>query len=282
MIDFSNNNIDKTLQYISISQVLEQLSEPFDQVKKSQDMVDKYFNDPKSKYYQMTAEAIQAMWTKSGDDSKHYGRLLDNYIGLLVESNFEDSRQIQKFILDNDADNDERLKGLMTNFDLFRNNTNIFDKFEFVTREKTVYYRLINPLFDENDLFPLNKYIYVKGRFDALLQHKKSGKWLIIDWKSSGEIDKSPKPWTKKMFGPAKDFWALNWYSYTLQCHFYKKALLESEYLPEGTKPEDVAIKIVQIPWNNKYNVESEAFQYDSELMDKIFKFAWKKKNLSI
>ena len=61
MIDFSNKDIDKTLQYISISQVLEQLTEPFDQVKKSQDMVDKYFNDPKSKYYQMTAEAIQAM-----------------------------------------------------------------------------------------------------------------------------------------------------------------------------------------------------------------------------
>jgi len=282
MIDFSNKDIDKTLQYISISQVLEQLTEPFDQVKKSQDMVDKYFNDPKSKYYQMTAEAIQAMWTKSGDDSKHYGRLLDTYIGLLTESNFEDSKKIQAFALDNDADNDERLRGLMENFDNFRNNTGIFDKFEFVTREKTLYYRLENPLFDGDDLFSLNRYIYVKGRFDALLRHKKSGKWLIIDWKSSGEIEKSPKPWTKKMFGPAKQFWALNWYSYTLQCHFYKKALLEGGYLPEGTKPEDVAVKIVQVPWNNKYNVEGEAFPYDSELMDKIFKFAYKKKNLQI
>jgi len=282
MIDFSNKNIDKTLQYISISQVLEQLSEPFDQVKKSQDMVEKYFDDPNSKYYQMTAEQIQSVWTKAGDESKHYGRLLDTYIGLLTESNFEDSKKIQAFALDNDVDNDERLHGLMTNFDNFRNNTKIFDKFEFVTREKTLYYRLDNPLFDGDDLFPMNKYIYVKGRFDALLRHKATGKWLVIDWKSSGEIDKTPKPWTKKMYGPAKQFWSLNWYSYTLQCHFYKKALLEGEYLPEGTNPNDVAIKIVQIPWNGQYNVVSEAFQYDSELMDKIFQFAWKKKNLKI
>ena len=156
MIDFSNKNIDKTLQYISISQVLEQLSEPFDQAKKSQDMVEKYFDNPNSKYYQMTAEQIQSVWTKAGDESKHYGRLLDTYIGLLTESDFEDSKKIQAFALDNDVDNNERLRGLMTNFDNFRNNTRIFDKFEFVTREKTLYYRLDNPLFDGDDLLPMN------------------------------------------------------------------------------------------------------------------------------
>ena len=32
MLDFSNRNIDKTLPCISISQVLEQIQEPFDKI----------------------------------------------------------------------------------------------------------------------------------------------------------------------------------------------------------------------------------------------------------
>lgn len=281
MIDFSNNNIDKSIPYISISQVLEQIQEPFDQIGMSEKTSAKYFNNPDSEYYQMTPEQIRLKWITKGDISKRYGRLLDNYIGISIKSNFEDSKALQQYKLDNDYDNDQRLIDVLESFDNFRTSTHIFDKCEFVAREKTLYYRIENPLLDREDLFPLSEYIYIKGRFDALLRHKKTGKYLVIDWKSSGSIDKSPKPWTKRMYGPAKNFFALNWYSYTLQLHFYKKALLEGGYLPAGTKESDIAVRIVQLP-GKTYNIESEAFEYDSELMDRIFKFAYKKQNLNI
>ena len=276
MLDFSNRNIDKTLPCISISQVLEQIQEPFDKIGVSEKVYKKYFDDPTSQYYQMTPEEIRKQWTKKGDKAKSYGRLLDSYIGLLSEHNFENNELIEKFKTTCNTNNDKHIVDLFESFDNFKNTTNIFDKFDFETREKTVYYRLENTNYDSEDLFPVNQYFYIKGRFDALLRHKNTGKWLIIDWKSSGSIDKEPNQFTKNLYGPADKFYALNWYTYTLQLHFYKKALIESRYLPEGTTDNDVAVKIVQLP-GKIYNVESEAFKYNSKIMDKIFKCAWEK-----
>ena len=67
--------------------------------------------------------------------------------------------------------------------------------------------------------------------------------------------------------------------------HFYKKALI-ANYLPEGTKESDVYVLIIQLPGsilpttNDNYEIHQEAFTYDSELMDKLFIFAKRKKDL--
>ena len=70
---------------------------------------------------------------------------------------------------------------------------------------------------------------------------------IIIDWKSSGTIDIVTDRWTKNLLGAAKQFPALNWYTYTMQLYFYKTALL-NHYLPAGTKEEDVDVCIVNLP----------------------------------
>ena len=66
---------------------------------------------------------------------------------------------------------------------------------------------------------------------------------------------------------------------------FYKKTLIEN-YLPEGTKEEDVIVMIVNLPStiiesiNKRYETHLEAFKYDSMLMEQIFNFGIKKKEL--
>lgn len=255
-------NLTKT---ISISSVLGLISEPFDSEGVATKTYNKHFNNPNSEYYQMTVQQIMDAWSAKGAASCHYGSLLDNYIGLILEK--ADETDMEIFKLDYDYDGDERLQGVCNSFDRFVSDyLGSHPELEFVTREQTVY-------------LELSEGNYVKGRFDALFRNKENGRYLIVDWKSSASVDKQPTPWTGKLLGTAKDLYALNHNTYTLQTYFYKTAL-ETHYLPEGSVVDCI---IVQLPGtvvaesNDVYCVHQTAFPYDKEYCIKIFDWAFKK-----
>ena len=260
---FDNSFVDKTLPTTSISTILSMVQEPFDQKGVAQKTFDKRFNDPESEYYQMTVDQIIEKWQQKGQISLQYGRLNDNYIGIVLEGT-EDDKDL--FYLDNDVDGDERLNTQVRAFDEFMND--LPEHIVFVAREVTLYYKI-----DDH---------YVKGRFDALFYDTEKKKWIIVDWKTSGTVDTEPTRYTTKLLGPARIFNALNWYTYTMQLYFYKTALVESGYLPEGTTSDDIEICIVNFPGrefeNGKlYKKYPKAFDYDKDLMDGIFTFGIKK-----
>lgn len=257
-IDFSNDWVDKSLPYISISQILGLLSEPFDRDGVAQRTFDNNYNNPESKYFKKTKDEIIAMWDAKVTESLRYGKLLDDYIGIVLEGT-EDDKEIYE--LDNDVDGDIRLNGLIVSFNKFLDQIKDRSEIKYVAREKTLYYNFGD--------------FNVKGRFDALFYNEKTNKWIVIDWKSSGTIDTVPNKWTKNLLGTAKQFPALNWYTYTMQLYFYKTALL-NHYLPEGTKEEDVDVCIVNLP-GDIFKIYKAAFNYDKKLMDDIFKFGYKK-----
>lgn len=254
---------------LSISAVLGMLEEPFDQIGVATKTYNKHYNNPNSEYYHLTVEQICEKWAAKGADSRHYGSLLDNYIGYNLNHQ-ED--ELELFNLDYDRDGDERLNNICTSFDDFvKEVLNEHPELEFVTREKYLYYNIPNT----------NQYI--RGRFDALFYNTKKNRYLIVDWKSSGDIDKKPSPWTGKLLGPCKDILALNWNTYTLQVYFYKTALENSGWLNEG---EGVDCIIVQLPGhvitesNKMYCMHNPAFDYDKSFMDKLFVWAHKKNML--
>lgn len=268
-LDFSNKDINYSLPTLSISAVLGLIQKPFDQQGVAEKTFNKHFNNPESQYYQKTVEQICEMWTAKGAESCRYGSLLDDYIGANLTGTPE---EIELYKLDNDVDGDERLHGLVNSFDHFYELLKRSGDMEFIDREKTVYYKV-----DEGH--------YIKGRFDALFRNKRTGKWVVIDWKSSGEVDKKRSPWTENLLGPANIYPALNWYTYSIQLYFYKKALIESRYLPEGTTFDDVECLIVQLPGHicdsgQDYAIHKPAFVFDTELMDKIYNFAIRKNAL--
>ena len=138
----------------------------------------------------------------------------------------------------------------------------------FVAREITLYYKI-----GEH---------YVKGRFDALFYDTIKNKWIVVDWKTSGTVETKPTMWTTKLLGPARVFDALNWNTYTMQVYFYKTALVESSYLPEGTTFDDIDVCIVNFPGREfedgkLYKKYPKAFEYDKDQMDGIFTFGIKK-----
>jgi len=274
--NFSNTNVDKTIPTVSITAILGMLEEPFDQKGVAEKTFNKYFNDSSSEYYHMTVEEIIKKWTDKGATSCHYGSMLDDYIGLNL--NHKDI-ELRLFKLDNNYDNDERLHGLCDSFDNFYDVLSKSGDTVFVDRERTVYYdiEINNPLTDEKMKYN------IKGRFDALFYNKRTNKWIVIDWKSSGSIDKIPTKWTKQLFGPMAKFPALNYYTYTTQLYFYKKTLIEKGYLPEGTKPEDVIVMIVNLPGKiieecgRNFMTHQAAYSYDSELLDQLFRYGAQK-----
>ena len=271
MIDFSNLNIDKNIKKVSISNALDMLFTPFDQESVAQNTYNKHFNNPQSEYYQMTVEQIIDKWSAKGAESCHYGSLLDDYIGSILTGTEND---VKLFKLDNGYEFDERLHGLCDSFDNFYSVMSKSGDTEFIDREKYLYLKVKDS--DNND-------VYVYGRFDALFKNKRTGKYILIDWKSSGTIDKVPTKWTKKMLGPMFKYPQLNWYRYTLQLYFYKQALIESGYVPSDTKPEDIVVMIVNLPGKiipecgQNFQIHQGAMPYDSSLQNEFYKFAIQK-----
>lgn len=277
MIDFSNLDIDKSIKKLSISNALNMLLTPFDSEGVSQKVYENHYDNPQSEYYHMTAEQIREAWSAKGATSTHYGSLLDDYIGCILTGNENDLRL---FKLDNGYDYDERLHGLCDSFDNFYSVLSKSGDTEFIDREKYLYLKVKNPFHNEEGQ---NEYMYMYGRFDALFRNKRTGKYILIDWKSSGTVDKVADKWTKKMLGPMFRYPQLNWYQYTLQLYFYKQALLNSGYLPEGTSPDDIVVMIVNLPGKiiegcgQNYQIHQGAIPYNETELNNFYEFAIKK-----
>lgn len=274
--DFSNINVDYSLPRISISQILEMIQEPFDREHVVELTYNKHFNNPESQYYQKSKEQIIEMWEAKGAESRKYGSLLDDYIGLNLTKK---STDIKLFKYENDYEHDERLHGLCDSFDNFYSVISKSGDTKFVDRERSLYYKVSIP--NPNDPDKELEY-YVNGRFDALFFNKRTNKWIVIDWKSSGTIERVPNKWTKKLLGPMKQFPALNYWTYTTQLYFYKKTLIEN-YLPEGTKEDDVVVMIVNLPGKiieecgRNFASYQGAYAFDNELLMELYKFAIEK-----
>lgn len=270
-IEEKKQGIDWSWLKLSASKMIEMFQEPFDAQKVAEACSKKNFDNPESKYYKMTPDDIVLSWNAKGEESMHYGRLSDEYIENLLEKTDKD---MQLWKLNNNFDYDKRLQDNAKSFDQFHEYAS--KDWEFIDREQPVYY-----------LLEKEKAI-ISGRFDAVLQNKSTGKFAIIDYKTSDIISKIPTKWTPKLFGPLYKYPALNWYTYTVQVYFYKKAMAERGYFPEGTSLDDISCWIVNIPGKpvdesgSMFEVVNPAFLYDDALMDKVIEFAVKKYKLEI
>lgn len=291
MLKLSRNNLIKNLKdriesikdnylsnVITVSKVKTNIAPKFDGATVAAGLESRYFNDPTSKYYKMNKETILESWADKGAESMEYGKLLDSTAEQFLE--IQDEDEFEMFTLDNNYDYDERFKKIVDAFNGFY--TDLFNKgyIEYAGREIPIYYNN-----SENDLS-------VIGRIDALFYNSKTNKWMIIDWKSDEQIKTMVNRYTERCLGPAKSLYNLSWYLYTIQLHTYKAALLQN-YLPEGTKPEDVEVYICNIPQkpyqdendlvknNHSYKLFGEAFKYDEDLLNKIYIFSIKKEKLS-
>ena len=266
---------NKCTGYISVSDVKTMVTTPFDSENVASGLVERYYNDSSSRYYQQTKEQILASWDKKAKQSLHYGQLLDKCAEKLLENDVNSEEDFEMFLLDNNYDDDSQLQSMVGAMQDFLNllETKHGSDYEFIGREIPVAYEIGD-----------NSGKYVKGRIDALFYNKKTNKYIIIDWKSDDRLEEIPNKWTVKCLGPAADYYQLNYYTYTMQLYSYKLALLQS-WLTDKTE-DDIQVFICNCPKvqltgeQRKFKLFQPAFDLNKEQMDKIYDFAFKKKSL--
>lgn len=276
--NLDNEFVDKNIPYITISNINSQLVKPFDTVGVAKKCEEKG-KTTQCKWTGLSAEDIIKMWDDKATESREYGKKLDDYTDCVLN---EDKDALELYMLDNDVENDERLKSHIFAFDEFYNRLMSSGDVEFVGREIEVWNRVKT----ENEEF------YVKGRLDALFYNKRTDTWIVIDWKSNECITTEATRWTEHLLGAAKDLYAIDWNTYTLQVFNYKEALLQN-YLPEGTDVNHVQCMIVNLPkeeYDNsdavlgkgqKYKAYMPAFKYDANKINSIYEYAFKKNRLT-
>lgn len=262
-IKAKNKEIEATLKSktLSVSKVIGYLHKEFDREGVAKKCFEKGFDDPNSKYYKMTAQQIVESWERKASESRMYGSLMDSYIGTFLN----ESENLETWKLDNNYDYDPRIHGLCDGFDQFYKIISEKTDYKYVCREEKMYIKS-------------NKTgEWINGRFDCLFYSEKLNKYLVIDWKTNGDLSRENK-W-EKMFGPLYDKDACDLNEYTIQVQMYKKALSE---VYELSSPENIDVYICQFliepnELGNRYQLHSQGFDYDSKKLDDIIEFAYKK-----
>lgn len=264
------SSINKTIKKeqgktLSVSKCIGYCHKEFESEKMAANCSKKGFDDPESKYYQMTAEAILESWDAKAAESRHYGSMVDDYIGLVLNNKTE---ELEAWKLDNSFDYNQRLQALCSGFNQLYKTLSEKTDYKYVAREL--------PMFIKSN--KTNEYI--NGRFDCLFYSESMNKYLIIDWKTNASIDRSNK-W-EKMLGPLYEYDACNLNEYSIQVYMYKKALCETYNI---STPENVDVYICQFlehPNENgmHYNLHKPGFAYSSVLMDNVIEFCYKKDSM--
>ena len=270
--NLANKNI------ISVSKIEEYISEQFNAKQKAEECAMKGKDNPKYKYTGMTAEEILQQWNDKAEESKRYGKLLDEYTDFRLNNK---NTELEIWKLDNNFLSDDRLKNICLGFDQFYEDITGFD-FEFISRELTLYGEC-----EPDNVMPfddgMTKNNVVIGRLDCLWKNRKTNKFLIVDWKTTDEI-KCSSFRGKTMKGPAYHWEDCDMSKYTFQVHTYKNDLLNTYHITD--KPENITVCICNLlkspdEVNGKnYRVYKENFTFNSDILKQVVNFAVMKREL--
>ena len=253
--ELSDATIGKTREIYSkckysVSKIVEVMHEPFDKEGVANKTFSKHFNDPNSKYYHMSVQEIIASWNAKAELGRNNGKVLDTYIGMILE-NHESKEILEKY----KASLNEIAANKCNVFDKFYNE-NIVNKLEFLTREQMLH--------DETK--------GVVGRFDAMflkndVRTPGVQNLLLIDWKNTEKIETSNS--YSRLKGPLYKYDDCELNRYTIQLYIYVYILRKVYRLT------DVRIipLLVQIG-TAAYVIYAPQIPYSDELVCDIISFA--------
>lgn len=262
IIKEKNKELYKLPKPLSVSKCIEYIKEQFDKEAKAKDMVDKHYNEEDSPYYHKTAEEIIEMWDNKATTSRSYGSNLDDYIGMNLNEQLD---ELSLWKLDHNFYDDKRLNGICTGFDQYYKLLQEKTDYQYVTRELTLYIKS-------------NKGNYIRGRFDCLFYSPLTDRYLIIDWKNTEKIF-GKSNYRKKMLGPCFKMDECNLNEYTLQTHFYKKALCETYGITTYDKVDCYICQMLPeaLENGNHFLLHKQNFSFEPEFLNKVIDYCVEK-----
>lgn len=242
---------DRSSRKYSITSIIKELEPEFDVQTVAERTHKKHFNNPESPYYQKSVIDILAMWDAKKFASSGMGKQLDDYIGMIL--NNEDTSLWELDYLYGD----EQLKHKCDCAKKFITTLLAKPEFEFITREKDIFYSIQNPSTGQS-------YI-ISGRFDALFLYFTQGVQCLylIDWKNTESIVFENK--YGNLLGPCKKWPNANGYLYAIQLAFYKNAFRETYGITSL-----IDTNIVQFPSGDPQVIPTKDIDISKEFLDTI------------
>lgn len=248
----SNKKWDFYKKYpYSISSIVEKLKPEFDKQVAAERTHKKYFWNNKSEYYQKSVEEILTMWENKSAVGRMNGKVLDHFIGMILEDNAT-SEEITKYMgtLEHAALN--KCKMWLRFYDQYLGPNAGENKIEFLGRELCMC----------DDKYGVN------GRLDALFGFKNN--ILVIDWKNTENI--STKCPFENMNGPLYKYEKTDLNSYTMQLYGYVY-MLRTDY---GLTINQIIPLLVQVGMYSMYTY-SPVIPYSDSLVQECFAYAIEK-----
>lgn len=256
---------------ITASEVVSSHCEPFDIMGTAKKMVEKYHDDPKSTYYQMTLEQILEMWEEKKNLGLSRGKNLDK-VAMMFQNKFDETQSITESLNYIDSVSKEH----MFEDEISNVKARLFSMYaqylfgDKGNRDINNFFEVVDMCSEQTLFGTINDVIY-QGRFDQCftIKSKISGEifYLIVDYKNDEELT-TTNQW-RKMLGAMNEYDDSKLNRYTLQLSFYKY-LLSNFY---GIDPDKIRMCISNITSTN-FEIFQPSFQYNKEFMDKVLEYA--------
>ena len=248
-----------------MSKCIELIKEEFKKDIVAQRTHDSHYDDENSIYYHMEVSEIIEMWDAKSATSKQYGSNLDDYIGMNL-NNETDALPLWK--LEHNYEYDNRLNGICTGFDQYYKLLKEHTDYEYVTREQMLYVKS-------------EKGNIIRGRFDCLFYSPSMDRYLVIDWKNTEKIS-GKSDYRKKLLGLCYNLDECNLNEYTLQTHFYKKALCDTYKLTTYDKVDCYICQMLPeaLQNGNHFLLHKQNFLFDAQFIDKVIDYCNEKNKL--
>lgn len=280
-VNSSNDMKTKGKFFRSISKILGTLHKEFDKEEVSARMVEKYFNDPKSQYYQMRQSEILDLWQRKGQSGMFMGRNLDS----MMQSFMDDPSHYQAI-----KSSDITLNSFLSDI----SNVTIPDQFKEFTEEDEVkmkaknlidFYRSVYESSKKNgyvciilgsELDVYNPKYKYKGRLDALwyfrnIEDSAKDFIMLVDYKNTKKLS-TKNDFGDLMFGPLYKYDDCDLNIYTIQLYLYKNALINTY----GIEESRIVPRVLNVTADSCQFYEP-SIPYSEDLIQDVMKFAQSK-----
>lgn len=231
----------------TVSKTLDSMTSPFDAEATARRCYEKAQRmGPGYKYYGMSVQDILIYWDRKNKDACECGRLVDDFIGSILDTRSMTSDEVVELRGRLDTAKSEWLhktKCAKKTLDLLA-----AGGYEFMSRE-----------LDLCD--PLKR---IRGRFDAIY-YKDNAVWLF-DWKSNDEITLENR--YEKFHGPMMNFPECKYYRYSMQLYIYKYIL--RMYYGIGN---DIKTAFIQMTEADPVVYNTGNLPYSDEFVDSVIEY---------
>lgn len=236
-----------------VTGILRHTTKVFVKEKVAQEMVDKCFWNPLSKYYQMSYDDIINSWEINRERTQNIGHALDDYIGVILEP--------ERMKDHHDLTYDQWVEKYKDDTEIM---TVVNGWAKYWKHLEDIGYKMVKR---EQPFIREYHGKTLKGRADMILYYPPKDTILIIDWKSTADVTPSKKPAVRYMSGPE---WVTKYpeeklFSYGLQVNTYKHMLI-----PLCNRPYNINTAIIQIDRAGEAHAYPSPVPYDSKNMDEL------------